>query len=256
MSGPTDPGTQGLPARERIDDMGFGGLRILQDPESFCYGVDAVLLADFAARRKARAIADLGTGNGAIPLILSAKLPEAKLTGLEIQERAYDLACRSAALNSLESRIRLVHGDVKEAADLLGAGRYDAVTANPPYVPRGRGLSASGPGHALARHEHAATLEDFLSAAAILLRPKGFLYMIHRPARLADLVTQARIRGLEPKELRLVAPAPGRPPNLLLAAFSKGGGNELRFQDTLYIRDNAGAYTREIETIYGRCGNV
>lgn len=241
---------------ERIDDMGFGGLRILQDPEAFCYGIDAVLLADFAARRKAGSIVDLGTGNGAIPLILSAKRPAAALVGLELQERSFELACRSVALNGLEDRIRILRGDVKDAMALLGAGRFEAVTANPPYVPRGRGIDAEGSGHALARHEHAATLEDFLSAAAILLRPKGFLYMIHRPARLADLITQGRARGLEPKEIRLVAPAPGRPPNLMLIAFSKGGGNELRFQDTLHVRDGAGAYTNEIEAIYGRSGNV
>ena len=60
---------------ERIENIGFGDLRLIQDSDQFCYGVDAVILADFAAKLNPdmKKAIDLGTGNGIIPFILSHK---------------------------------------------------------------------------------------------------------------------------------------------------------------------------------------
>ncbi|MBQ3184401.1 MAG: methyltransferase, partial [Firmicutes bacterium] len=134
---------------ERIENTGFGNIKLIQDPEQFCYGVDAVILADFAnslypAFKKA---ADLGTGNGIIPLILSHKNSDAHITGVEIQPDAADMAMRSCRLNGLEEKMNFVVADVIDIADgklgesindpALCEGAMDMVTCNPPYFVKG-----------------------------------------------------------------------------------------------------------------------
>lgn len=240
---------------ERTDQIGFGDLRLIQQPEDFCYGVDAVILADFAAKvSKSRArIMDLGTGNGIIPLILSHKTKAGRLYGLEIQQKAYEMACKNVAANELSERIQMIHGNVKEIGLSLCPdlnGQLDLVVSNPPYMAHRGGLTNDNPAKTIARHETEGTLSDFLGAAARLLKEKGHLCMIHRPNRMVDLFCMAREAGLEPKELRLVCPREGEPPNILLARFIKGGGKELKILPTLHVYREDGTYTEEILTIY------
>lgn len=164
---------------ERIDNIGFGDLKLIQEPSEFCYGVDAVILADFAAKHASgpvRQAVDLGTGTGVIPLILSWKTDADMIAGLEIQEDSYDRAVRNAKMNGLESRISFYNGDVKtavrhELAHLCG--RVDMVTSNPPYMPGTGGLKCANSAKSIARHETTAGLVDFFLCAAALLKPKG-----------------------------------------------------------------------------------
>ena len=148
---------------ERIDDLQRGGtagtaepadggappqgLRIIQDPARFCFGMDAVLLSAYVQMKKARRGLDLGTGNGIIPILLSDRTDCRHLTGLEIQPASADLAARSVALNSLEERISIVQGDIREADRIFAAASFDFITCNPPYRTVGSG-KVSGRDHA------------------------------------------------------------------------------------------------------------
>ncbi|PKM84209.1 MAG: SAM-dependent methyltransferase [Firmicutes bacterium HGW-Firmicutes-11] len=237
---------------ERLDATGFGTVTIIQKPTEFCYGIDAVLLADFASGKPAKRIADLGTGNGILPLLLSYKFPKARLVGLEIQEEAGSRATRSVACNQLEDRITILHGDVRDGLSLLPPGEFDAVIANPPYNNGFSGIPGENDALKLARHEITGGLSDFIRTASGLLRSKGHFYMIHRPSRLVDIFCLCREHRLEPKRIRLIAPRQGKPPNLVLVHCCKDGGIELRIEDTLYVHKSEGGYTREIEEIYER----
>ncbi len=253
---------------ERLDEIGFGGLKLFQRPEEFCYGVDAVLLADFAAREaNFTSAADLGTGTGVIPLILSHKTDAKLLFGVEIQESSCRCAEKSVQLNGLEDRIKIIHQDVSvksevrdkiaeimkcPAAGSEGEAFVDAVTCNPPYTEGGGGLKNREDAKMIARHEVAASLEDFFAAAEILLRPKGHLFMVHRPARLVDIFTLARKYALEPKKMRLVCPRKNAAPNMVLLHFIKQGGRQLDVMEDLFIREEDGSYSPEIEKIYER----
>lgn len=240
--------------KERIDDMGFGGLSLIQDEEGFRYGIDAVLLATFAAGavRSPEKICDLGTGNGAVAMILLAKCPDAHVTGVEIQQEAAALAARSAALNGFEDRCTILQKDVRTLpCEEAQRESFDLVVTNPPYV-RGSGPMISGnKGVALARHEIAGGLTDFLETAAYLLRDHGTLCMVHRPSRLVDILAEARARRLEPKEILPVAPRAGKDPNLVLVRFMKNGGTEMQLHAPLYVYDGDG-YSREILALYDR----
>lgn len=240
---------------ERTDKIGFGDLRLTQRPEDFCYGVDAVILADFASNycKSGMDIMDLGTGNGIIPLILSHKTSAGRIHGLEVQKKAYETAAKNVIANDLTDRIEIILGNVKEVGSTLLpdlCGRMDLVVSNPPYMAHQRGLTNNNLAKTIARHETEGTLSDFLGAAARLLKEKGQLCMIHRPKRMVDLFCLARAVGLEPKELRLVCPKQGEPPNILLVRFMKGGGNELKILPTLNVYGDDGIYTEEIMSIY------
>lgn len=237
---------------ERIDEIGFGGLRLIQDTEMFCYGVDAVLLADFASRSPHERVADLGTNNGVIPVLMSRLSGAKHITGVEMQERACRLAERNVAVNGLEERISICHADIMEIEEYFSAGSFDCVVTNPPYQASGTGIPNEFGSLTAARHETTASLEDFIARAAWLLGDRGYFYMIHRPARIVDICEACRKYRLEPKFMRFIAPRPGKKPNLLLIECRKNGGRELKILDPLYVYGEGTGYSDEILRIYRR----
>ena len=239
---------------KRIDDIGFGGLRLVQDSDGFCYGTDAILLAHMLWRDKSiegslERIVDLGTGNGVVPLILSAKT-RASIVGVEVQPAAAELAEETIKLNRIEDRVEIINGNVRDIKEMLPAAEADAVTANPPYTEAGRGIVSSNAAKAIARQEIEGTLADFLEAAEYILKPGGHLYMVHRPARLTDLIEKMRALKLEPKEIQMFSGKRGEPPNILLLHAVKGGKNELRVLPELAVRNDDGSLTEEIKAAY------
>ncbi len=247
----------------RLDDTGFfnkdigkGNIKIYQDSDIFCYGVDAVILADFAAGRKnLNRILDLGTGNGVIPLILSHKTSAPYIVGIEVQEKSYGLAVKNAEFNELSHRVQFVLGNVNDANSGMQALRdesFDAVTCNPPYFTNGASVVSKNPEVAIARQEVLARLEDFLLYGKRKLRDKGEFFLIHRPERLVDILSLGRQFGLEAREIRLVANKAADKPKMVLVRMIKGGGRNLTILEPLIIHKDDGSYTDEILKIYER----
>lgn len=247
----------------RLDDTGFGNIRIYQDPEAFCYGVDAVLLADLAARsingrkKKPERLIDLGTGTGIVPLILSHKTKVPEIIGLELQKESYDIALKNIEANDLAGRVSFLQGDVRKLAagewpegGLLRPETFNAVTMNPPYTVAEGGIPSGSDAKTIARHETKADLKDFVRLAFCLLKDKGDLYMVHRPARLIDICQTCRELHMEPKELRFVSGKPGGKPNILLIHCVKNGNRQLEIVEPLHVREENGEYSAEIIEIY------
>lgn len=239
-------------ADECIEDLQLNGLKILQKKSGFRFGVDAVLLADFAKKQPSARTLDLCTGTGIVPLLLSAKNNVPVLAGLEIQPEVAEMAQRSVLLNGLEGRIKIQCGDLKEADNYFQKHSFDCVTCNPPYVKNGSGLQNGLSSKTIARHEIFCTLEDVIHTSANMLRPQGHLFLIHRPSRLADLICTLRAHRLEPKQMRFVSPMPDKAPNLVLIDAVWGGGAELNILPSLSVYDGNGNYTNEIQQIYCR----
>ncbi|MBP5311033.1 MAG: tRNA1(Val) (adenine(37)-N6)-methyltransferase [Lachnospiraceae bacterium] len=236
---------------ERIDDLQRNGYKIIQDPCRFCFGMDAVLLSGFARAKEGDRVLDLGTGTGIIPILMEAKTDAAHLTGLEIQEESADMARRSVKLNGLEDKIDIVTGDIKEAVSLFGKSSMDVVTSNPPYMIGQHGLTNPHNEKAIARHEVCCTLEDVVSAAAALLKPGGNFFMVHRPFRLAEIMTVLSAYKLEPKRMRLVYPFIDKEPNMVLIEANRGGRSRLTVEKPLIVYKEQGVYTDEIYDVYG-----
>lgn len=236
---------------ERIDDLQRNGLRIIQKTDGFCFGMDAVLLSGFARVREGETAVDLGTGTGIIPILLSAKTEGKHFTGLEIQTAVADMASRSVRLNGICARVRIVQGDIKEASQLFGKASFDVVTSNPPYMNDAHGLKNPDLPKAIARHEVLCTLDDVVREAAMLLKPGGRFYMVHRPHRLVEIIAAMRMYKLEPKRMKLVHPFVDKDANMVLIEAFRGGRSMMKVEAPIIVYKEPGVYTDEIYEIYG-----
>ncbi len=240
-----------LKEHERIDDLERNGYQIIQNPEKFCFGMDAVLLSGFAQVRPGAAVLDLGTGTGIIPILIEAKTQAAKICAIEIQEESADMARRSVQLNHLEKKIDIVTGDLKEAERFFDAASFDVITCNPPYMIGQHGLTNPDAPKAIARHEILCTLEDVVRSAAKLLKTGGKFCMVHRPFRLAEIMTAMVQYRLEPKRMRLVYPYADKEPNMVLIEGCRGGRPRMTVEKPLIIFQAPNVYTDELRDTYG-----
>ena len=236
---------------ERLDELQRNGYRIIQNEKKFCFGMDAVLLSGFAQVKPGETVLDLGTGTGIIPILLEAKTEGEHVTGLEISPASVDMARRSVALNGLEDKIEIVHGDIREAGSLFKPASFDVITSNPPYMTGQHGLVNPDLDKAAARHELLCTLEDVVKAAAKLVRTGGRFYMVHRPFRLAEIIRTLSEYHLEPKRLRMVYPYVDREPNMVLIESVRGGRPRVTVEKPLIVYEKPGVYTQEILDVYG-----
>lgn len=236
---------------ERIDDLQRNNLRIIQNKEKFCFGMDAVLLSGFAKVKPGERVLDMGTGTGIIPILLSAKTEAEHLTALEIQKESADMARRSVAMNGLQEKIDVITGDIKEASAVFGKAVFDVVTCNPPYMNDRHGLKNPDLPKAIARHEVLCSLEDVVREASAVLKPNGRFYMVHRPFRLAEIFANLQKYRLEPKAMRLVHPYIDKEPNMVLIECLKGGKSRLTIAPPLVVYKEPGVYTQEIYDVYG-----
>lgn len=242
-----------LKENERIDDLELDGLKIIQNKNGFCFGMDSVLLSDFAKEiKKNSTILDMGTGTGILGILLSAKTQDTKITGVEIQPEVAQMAQRSVQLNHLEERIDIICEDIKELKKIYETQSFDAIVTNPPYKKKGTGGINENEAKLISRHEITANLEDFISIASYLLKDQGSIYMVHRPERLADIMTSLRKYKLEPKVIKFVHPNQEKEPNLILVKATKNARPFLKVENPIYIYDLQGNYTKEILEIYNK----
>ena len=236
---------------ERIDDLQLNGLKIIQNKNGFCFGIDAVLLSDFAKQIKDGSIVvDLCTGNGIIPILLCGKTKAKIIYGIEIQEDVSSLAQRNVDFNNLQDRIQIINRDLNNIKDVIKAGTVDYVTVNPPYKKKGSGIVNDKDTKTIARHEISCTLEDIVKESARILKSGGTCFMIHKTERLVDVISCMRQYKIEVKRLKFIHSTYGEAPNLVLIEGVRSGNSFLKIDPPLYVYDENGQYTKEIKNIY------
>lgn len=240
-----------LKQNERIDDLHRKGYRIIQNPEKFCFGIDAVLLSGFVQVKKGAKVLDLGTGTGIIPILVEAKTQAGHISALELQEESVDMARRSVKLNDLEDKISVLQGDIKEASYMFQEASFDVITTNPPYMTENHGLVNPDMPKAIARHEIYCTLEDVVRESAKLLKMSGKFFMVHRPYRLVEIINTLSKYKLEAKRIRFVHPYQDKEPNMVLIEAVKGGRARVKIEPPLIVYEEVNVYTSEIYEIYG-----
>ena len=242
-----------LKQNEKIEDLEFNGLKVIQSKNGFRIGTDAVLLADFAKRHIGKSfVLDIGTGTGVISILLAGKTDARKIIGLDVQEAVCDMARRSVKLNNLNDRIEIVCSDVKQIVDIVDKHTVDIIVTNPPYQRSNSGITNGNESELISRHEVLCTFDDICVAANYALRPKGEMYIVHRPERLVDIFYSLRKNEIEPKEIRFVESHSGEKAVLLLIKAVKGGKPFLNVLDPLIIYNKDGSYTEEVLKIYGK----
>ncbi len=234
---------------EDLSDCG-SPYRIYQDKSKFCFGIDAILLADYAKNIRGNKVCDLCTGNGIVPILLAGKIKAEKIHAIEIQHDMVELAKESLRLDGLQNRIEVYEGDLKNACSIFEKNTYDAVTANPPYM-KTNSQTQENP-RSIARQEIYCSLEDVIKAASELLRSNGKFYMIHRPGRIGEILILLEKYNLGARRMRLVQPKEGDRPTMVLIEAEKCTRPELTVESSLMIYSQPGLYSDEVNRIYGR----
>ena len=242
-----------LKENERIDDLEFKGLKIIQNKNGFCFGIDSVILSDFAKNVNPNSnIMDLGTGTGILPILLSAKTEAKKIWGIEIQEDVANMAKRSVLLNKLEEKIEIINENILNLESKFEKNSNDVIVTNPPYKKKGTGVINEKESKLIARHEITASLEDFIEISSKLLKYKGEIFMVHRPERLVDILYLMRNKKIEPKNIRFVYANKESEPKLILVRGVKNAKEFLKVEKNLYIYNEDGNYSDEILKIYNK----
>ena len=242
-----------LKENERIDDLEFKDLKIIQNKEGFCFGIDSVLLSDFAKDIKYNSkVIDLGTGTGILCILLSGKTTNTKFIGVEIQNEVAEMAQRSVNLNNLEDRIEIINDNILNLKNIYKSKSFDVVVTNPPYKKINTGLVNNEDKKQISRHEITASLEEFIHIASHLLKDYGEFYMVHRPDRLVDIFSIMRKERIEPKLIQFVYPKKDKKANMVLIKGVKLGNPFLEFEDNLIVYKEDGTYTDDILKKYNK----
>ena len=242
-----------LNENERIDDLGINNLKIIQNEKGFCFGIDSVLLSDFAKKIKINSkVLDLGTGTGILPILLSAKTKLKKAVGIEKQKEVFEMAKKSIKLNNLENKIEIINEDILNLEKIYEKNTFDVIITNPPYKKKNTGIKNEDKKKIISRHETTATLEDFIKISKDFLKDKGEFYMVNRSERLVDILSLMRKYKIEPKILRFVFSNKYKEPKLILIKGIKNAKPFLKIEKNLYIYDENGKYSDEIIDIYNK----
>lgn len=235
---------------ERLDDLQFAGLKILQKTAGFRFGMDAVLLSDFVRAEAQATVADFGTGTGILPLLMWGRGKGQRFEAFEIQREMADMARRSVALNGLSARIRVHEASVEEAPSLLSSGSVDVIVCNPPYGMPGATLHNPGLSKDLARHQDPRGLKPWFTAAYRLLRGKGRMALIYPAPMMLSLMNDLSRAALIPKRFRLIYPRVDKPANLVLVEAVKDARPTLQPEPPLIVYEQDGTMTPELRKIY------
>lgn len=238
---------------ERIDDLEYKGLKLIQNKKGFCFGVDAVLLSDYAKGiKKGSTVVDIGTGTGIVAILLCAKTNLKKIYGIELQEEVANIAQRNVELNGLDDKMEVININIKDVFSKLEKNKIDVIVTNPPYKKHDTGVKNLDTRQLISRHEVECTLEDIIKNASLLLKDLGEFYMVHRAERIVDIFVTLRKYKLEPKNIRFVHSKIGEKPNLVLVKAVKCAKEFLKIDKPLVIYGEDGNYTDEIYEIYDK----
>ncbi len=236
-------------ATETLEQLNIGQLQFIQPQQGYRFSVDAVLLADFLSAKPDERLIDLGSGTGIIPLLSAVLTPAREIIALELQDRLAELAKRNIAINSLDHRIRIIQGDLRQVSQVFRAGEFDVLCSNPPYRKAGTGRRNPGEEQAIARHEILCSLDDVLTACKYLIKPGGKVFLIYLPERLSELLAGLSQYRLEPKRMRCVHSSKNTTASLVLVEAQRDANSGLIVLPPLFLYSQKNMYSSEAKRI-------
>ena len=240
-----------LNENERLDDLEYKGMRLIQDKNGYCFTSDAVLLAGLVRAGKNDVVVDFGCGNGVVALLVAGKTTAKSVVGIEMQEGAYKLAVRNVQLNAMQDRVRLVNDDIANADKVLGKESVSVVVCNPPYFEKNSGQKRISESVALSRHESTCSLDDIVAKASEVLKYGGKLWMIHKCERMAEVLTSMSNHNLEPKKVTLIYPKANKIPDTFVVEGKKSSAPGMKI-DSIVVYDQEGNMTEQAKRLYNK----
>lgn len=235
---------------ERLDDLEYGNLKIIQDKNGYCFSTDAILLANFVKAKKGSKIIDIGCGSGVISILLSKKTNAEKIYGVELQEKVANLAKRNVLLNNLEN-VEIINEDIVNVDKIITKGSIDVICCNPPYFKKDSGDVSTNETIRLSRQESSASLEDIISSASSLLKFGGNFYMIHKAERMCDVIHSMMSNNIMPKKITLVYPKNTKAADTVIVQGQKGGASGVLI-DELIVYNDDGTMTDRAKVLYNK----
>ncbi len=235
---------------ETIEDLQLNGLKLIQYKDAFRFGMDSVLLAHFADIRSNDTVADFGTGNGILILLLYGRGKGKQYYGIEIQKEAADLARRNVKLNHLDDYTTIICDDAKNAAQYMAPCSVDSIICNPPYGQPSSTLSSPNETKAIARNQAEETLEHLFSGAFQVLKGKGSIFIVYPVSQMLYIMKKLQSHHLEPKRFQLVYPYRNKPANLVLLEAVKDAKPTLHPLPPLIIYKTDGSLTNDLKSVY------
>ena len=239
-----------LQADETIEDLQLNGYMLIQKQKGFKFGMDSVLLADFAGIKEKDTVVDLGTGNGILPLLLRGRNKGEKYYAIELQQDSAELAKRNMELNHLSDVVNVIHANAKDAGRFISPCSIDAVICNPPYGHPSASLVSPVNERAIARSQNDDTLNCFFSGAFQILKGKGKFCIVYPVQQMLYIMKKLQDYHLEPKRFRLVYPNEQKNANLVLIEAVKDAKPTLHSLPPLIIYQKDGSLTNELKSVY------
>ena len=227
-----------------------GKLLITQGASGYRYSIDAVVLAHLTDTHAGEKIVDLGTGCGIIPLLLAYRNADIHIYGIEIQDELADLATSNVKANQMQDRITVLCRDMRELKPRMIGGPADVIVCNPPYRKPNSGRLNPNRQKAVARHEIKVSLIDVLQTVRCLLRTAGRFVTIYTAERSAELLSQMRLEGIEPKFMRAIHAQLAAEAKLILVSGTKGAQPGTRLDPPLIIYGANGDYSQEVQGMF------
>lgn len=235
---------------ERIDRLGYNGLQIIQNPKMFKFTIDAFLLTSFVNPSPDNSLVDLGSGGGVLSLLIAGSNKIKSIYGLEIQPELVEMSERSVALNGLESKVKILNGDLRSLPPELKPNSFDYVISNPPFYPTGQGVVSENQALAMAKFEIGCKLEDVVVAVKRLVKGNGKFALIHSSERFAELLAVLVQNSLFPKRICFIYPKPKAKSNLVLVESRPGSGNKVEILSPLFVSNENGEYSEQMNRIF------
>lgn len=231
---------------EHMDSLDYRGMMLIQHNDSFCFGTDSVLLANFARVNAKDCCIDLGAGSGVLSVLIHART-HCNILAVEVDSEQCDRLKRTISVNGIQRFVQVRNIDYIDQCSEIGMGKFDAAVCNPPYFRSDCGTISNKAG---ATHEVLADIDRISSAASSLLKFGGKLFICFPAGRLCEAVCSLCANALEPKRMRLVSSTPNKKPYLCLIEAKKGGKHGVIVEKELVIHNEAGEYTEELKRIY------
>jgi tRNA1Val (adenine37-N6)-methyltransferase len=235
---------------ESIDQLGYRGLRIIQNPAKFKFTMDAFLLSAFIEPKPEHKIIDLGSGGGVLPLLVASQREVASILGIEIQPELVEMACRSVALNRLEDKVNIELADLRNLPVSIGINTFDFVITNPPFFEKNRGVVSENTSLATAKFEIHCTLEDVIKAAARSVKANGKVVIIYPTERLNDLILAFHNNHLTPKRICFIHPKTNEKSNLVIVEAKPNAKKGVQVLAPIPVYEVGGKYTHTMERIF------